>query len=57
MPKLKTDPEEYSRDEADQRRDDTLRRMLKSPPKRHEEMKVGKPRAKAGKSPVKRKSK
>lgn len=41
----------YSEQEASQRRDAVIKRMLSMPPKPHSEMKVGKPRGKSGKSP------
>jgi hypothetical protein len=45
------DDEQYNDQEAAERRDATLLRMLKMPPKPHSEMKLGKPRAKKAKSP------
>jgi hypothetical protein len=37
--------------EIERRRDATLLQMLKTPPKPHSEMKLGKPKAKKAKSP------
>ena len=42
--------EAYLPQEADRRRDATLVRMLRTPPKLHTEMKLGKPRTKKAKS-------
>jgi hypothetical protein len=39
--------------DADQRRDALALRMLKMPPKHHDEMRVGKPKQKSRKSPAK----
>jgi hypothetical protein len=41
----------YSEAETVERRDAVIKRMLNTPPKRHSEMKVGKPRSKPNKSP------
>lgn len=43
--------EQYSEQETAARRDAVIKRMLATPPKPHSEMKVGKSRRKAGKSP------
>jgi hypothetical protein len=43
--------EEYSDQETARRRDAVIKRMLNTPPKPHSEMKLGKLRAKAKKSP------
>jgi hypothetical protein len=42
--------EHYSEQETARRRDAVIKRMLNTPPKPHSEMKIGKPRAKPGKS-------
>jgi hypothetical protein len=39
-------PDDYSEDEAALRRDEVMKRMLQTPPKRHDEMKVGKTKPK-----------
>jgi hypothetical protein len=49
--------DQYSEQETAQRRDATIKRMLATPPKPHSEMKIGKGRAKAKKSPAARKEK
>ena len=45
------DSDSYNGRESSRRRDDTLLRMLKMPPKPHREMKLGKPKGKRAKSP------
>ena len=47
----KSIPMDYTEEETERRRDATLLRMLTTPPKPHNEMKLGKPRAKKVKSP------
>jgi hypothetical protein len=39
--------DQYSEQEAAERRDAVLKRMLSTPPKPHAEMKIGKPKRKA----------
>jgi hypothetical protein len=51
---VKKRTEVLSEQEAIARRDATLLRMLKMPPKPHSEMKLGKPRGKKARSPVQR---
>ncbi|MEI8277830.1 MAG: hypothetical protein WCG00_17735 [Hyphomicrobiales bacterium] len=46
-----TKSDQYSEQETNRRRDAVIKRMLATPPKPHSEMKVGKSRAKVGKSP------
>jgi hypothetical protein len=48
--------EQFSEQETARRRDAVIKQMINTPPKPHSEMKIGKPRAKRGKSPVRRKS-
>jgi hypothetical protein len=43
--------EEFTAAETARRRDAVIKRMLATPPKPHSEMKIGKPRARRGKSP------
>lgn len=38
--------DQYLPDEAARRRDEVLKRLMQTPPKRHEEMKLGRPRRK-----------
>jgi hypothetical protein len=49
----------YGEAETARRRDDVIRRMIATPPKRHSEMKLGnrKPKSSVGASPKKRGSK
>jgi hypothetical protein len=42
--------EQYSDEEIAHRRDEVIRRMANTPPKPHSEMKIGKRKAKNGKS-------
>jgi hypothetical protein len=51
----KSKPMDYSEAETARRRDAVIKRMLNTPPKPHSEMKLGKPKAKSGKSPGVRK--
>jgi len=51
------DTDQFNEREIAERRDATLLRMLKTPPKRNSEMKLGKPRRKKKKSPERSKAK
>jgi hypothetical protein len=42
--------DQYSEQEIARRRDETIKRMLNTPPKPHAEMKIGKPGAKRNKT-------
>jgi len=53
----KRQDEQFSDRETAQRRDAVLKKMLATPPKPHSEMKLGKPRRKAQKSPEAEKEK
>jgi len=46
------DNDQYSEQETEQRREAALKRMLSTPPKRHEEMKIGKAKGKRAPSPA-----
>jgi hypothetical protein len=46
----------HKKNREDKQRDETLLRMLKTLPKPHEKMKIGKPGRKQSKSPTKRKA-
>jgi hypothetical protein len=45
---------QYSEQETARRRDEVIKQMLATPPKPHSEMKIGKSRRKAEKSPKKK---
>ena len=47
----------YSEKKTARRRDAVVKHMMSKPPQPHSEMKVGKPRRKAGKSPAARRRK
>jgi hypothetical protein len=51
------DSDQLSKKDSDARRDAILLRMLKTPPKPHSEMKLGKRNAKNAKSPKRKKTK